>query len=121
MSDFQRFAIYYLPDDPVLAAFGASWLGWDVATGEPAAQPDVPGIEGFTATPRKYGFHGTLKPPFRLNDGKGADELADDIGAFAKATAPVALDGLVLSRIGKFLALTPDGDTSALATLAFAI
>jgi putative phosphonate metabolism protein len=120
MSDFQRFAIYYLPDDRALAAFGARWLGWDVEAGAAVAHPSVEGIEGFTATPRKYGFHGTLKPPFRLADGTDADGLADDLTRFAARTAPVQIDGLELSKIGKFLALVPEGDTAALADLAFA-
>lgn len=121
MSDFQRFAIYYLPDDPGLAEFGASWLGWDVATGLPVAQPEVPGIKSFTAAPRTYGFHGTLKPPFRLNEGMRVEMLAEAVAAFAQTNAPVVLEGLSMSRIGAFLALTPTGETSALGALAFAI
>lgn len=120
MSDFQRYAVYYLPDDADLAAFGAAWLGWDVVSGEAVAQPDLDGIEMATKTPRKYGFHGTLKPPFRLGDEAKLADLQNDIAALADATAPIALDGLTLSRIGKFLALTPEGDTSSLAKIAFA-
>ena len=28
---FERYAIFYTPDDPGFAAFGAQWLGWDSA------------------------------------------------------------------------------------------
>lgn len=120
MSDFQRFAIYYLPEDRALAAFGAAWLGWDVETGKACAQPAVEGIADVTATPRKYGFHGTLKPPFRLSAGTEPAALHDALAQFAQTTAPVRLEGLQLSRIGRFLALVPEGDAAALAKLAFA-
>ncbi|MEO0943731.1 MAG: DUF1045 domain-containing protein [Pseudomonadota bacterium] len=120
MSDFQRFAIYYLPDDRALTAFGASWLGWNVEAGVPVEHPLVEGIEGFTATPRKYGFHGTLKPPFRLADGADEAALSEELARFASKHGPVHVDGLVVSKIGKFLALVPTGDTAALAELAFA-
>lgn len=120
MSGFQRFAVYYLPEDAALAAFGAVWLGWDVGTGQPAPMPEVDGIEAITATPRKYGFHGTLKPPFRLAAGTDQVALEAELASFARMQPPVRLDGLRLSRIGKFLALVPEGDTSALAQLAFA-
>ncbi len=120
MSEFQRYAVYYLPDDKALADFGASWLGWDVVRGCEVAQPVVHGIGKATLTPRKYGFHGTLKPPFRLAEGKEFAGLEASVGALASGTSPVELDGLKLSRIGAFLALTPEGDTSALGRLAFA-
>lgn len=120
MSNFQRYAIYYLPDDPQLAAFGASWLGWDVETGCEVVQPPVDGIARITETPRKYGFHGTLKPPFRLAEDTDADSLAEDISALAARTAPVIVDALTCARIGRFLALTPRGNASALGDLAFA-
>lgn len=120
MSDFQRYAVYHLPDDAGLSAFGANWLGWDVATGAPVPQYDVDGIAGITATPRKYGFHGTLKPPFRLADGHTAEALQDAIAAFAAKTTPFSVDGLKIAQLGRFLALVPDGDTAELARFAFA-
>ncbi len=120
MSDFQRLAIFYLPEDRALAAFGASWLGWDVETGTPCPQPDVEGIGGFTSTPRKYGFHGTLKPPFRLAEDTDIESVTAGLTRFAQATAPVQLEGLRLSRIGRFLALVPEGESTALDQLAFA-
>ncbi len=119
MSGFQRFAVYYLPEDPDLAAFGASWLGWDVGGGTPCAQPEIEDIGRFTDTPRKYGFHGTLKPPFRLAPGLTADDLENDVEALAARSAPVRLDGLALSVLGRFLALVPVGDAQALTRLAF--
>lgn len=120
MSDFQRFAIYYLPEDRALAEFGAKWLGWDVERGATCDHWDVPGIDGITAVPRKYGFHGTLKPPFRLAEGMRFGALEQEVARFAAQVPPFEIDGLHLSRIGRFLALVPDGDASDLAKFAFA-
>ncbi|MCA8883915.1 MAG: DUF1045 domain-containing protein [Rhodobacteraceae bacterium] len=119
---FTRYAIYYTPEPGPLASFGAGWLGWDAAMGRDCAHPDVPGlpdsVAALTATPRKYGFHGTIKPPFRLADGHSADDLAAALTRLCATRAAVRLDGLGLTRIGRFLALTPLGDTRALADLA---
>lgn len=115
---FTRFAIYYIPPEGPLASFGAAWLGWDVAAGRPVDQPDLPGLDHTTMTPRKYGFHGTLKPPFRLADGKTEGGLADAVSDMARALAPARADGLRLSRLGRFLALTPKGDQTEIARVA---
>lgn len=120
MSEFQRYAIYHLPDTPDLASFGARWLGWDVAQGAAAAQFDLPGLEALTQRPRKYGFHGTLKPPFRLAEGATLEGLQTACESFARSHAPVTLDGLRLAAMGRFLALVPDGDAADLNDLAFA-
>ncbi|QHQ36782.1 DUF1045 domain-containing protein [Algicella marina] len=113
-----RYAIYYTPSGR-LADFGASWLGWDVRTGTAVAHPplDLPLAE-MTATPRKYGLHATLKPPFRLAPGETMDTLASHLETACKAMAPAGTEGLALTRLGGFLALTPTGDTTALDALA---
>ncbi|WBU54822.1 DUF1045 domain-containing protein [Paracoccus sp. SCSIO 75233] len=120
MVAYRRYAIYYTPPEGGFADFGASWLGWDVISGCEVAHPDVLvlDVEKITRTPRKYGFHATLKPPFRLADGHGEAELRDAAAALAEVLRPVTLPGLSLNRIGSFLALTPDGDMADLNRLA---
>ncbi|CAN0595532.1 unnamed protein product, partial [Laminaria digitata] len=54
----------------------------------------------------------------RLAEGQSFDALHDEFAAFCAAHGPVTLDGLALTRLGSFLALTPVGDTNDLATLA---
>ncbi|WP_299588834.1 DUF1045 domain-containing protein [uncultured Tateyamaria sp.] len=118
---FTRYAIYYTPASGTpLADFGAHWLGWDSAAGATRPHPDVDGIDvaGVTDTPRKYGFHGTIKPPFRLAEGHHADDLQDALARLCETAQPVTLDALVLARLGRFLALVPAGDTAALGALA---
>ena len=115
---FTRFAIYYVPPAGDLATFGAHWLGWDIAAGARAPQPDLPGLDDVTMTPRKYGFHGTLKPPFRLAEGTTPDDLAGAVAGMAAAARPATAYGLGLTRLGHFLALTPMGDPSEIACVA---
>ena len=117
---FNRYAVYYTPEPgSALAEFGAAWLGWDSAAGASVAHPGVAGLDvaAITATPRKYGFHGTIKPPFRLAPDFTAQSLQTALAALCATAAPVALTGLRLARLGRFLALVPDGDTGPLATL----
>lgn len=119
MLNYQRYAIFYLPDDTKLAAFGASWLGWDIATGTACDQPNVAEIEKLTEAPRKYGFHGTLKPPFHLKTGETLLELSRAVRKLAEETSVIWLDGIHLSKMGGFLALVPYGDTADLDRIAF--
>jgi len=122
MEDFKRYAVYAAPAPGALADFAAGWLGWDPVAGEAVAHPEVPGlprpVAELTASPRKYGFHGTLKPPFRLADGSSRAALEADIARRAATLPAVMLDGLTLHRLGGFLALTPVGETKALERLA---
>lgn len=116
---FQRYALYFTPEAD-LAERGAAWLGWDMAAGAVVPHPQIDGIDvaALTKTPRKYGLHATIKPPMVLAKGTTRDALEAATSALAKSTAAVTLDGLHLSRIGRFLALTPLGDTNELNALA---
>lgn len=122
---FRRFAIYYTPPKGGLATFGAHWLGWDIETGRAMPHPEISGlpraVAELTATPRKYGLHGTIKPPFRLANGSTRQGLENAMETLASRLSPVTLDGLALNRIGSFLALTVQGDQTPLADLAGAV
>ncbi len=118
---YHRYAIYVTPaPDSALADFGAHWLGWDSATGQPVTQPGVAGLDlpAITAAPHPYGFHGTVKPPFRLADDTTPDALLADLAALCIQLAPVTLSGLELARLGGFFALVSVGDSAALADMA---
>ncbi|MCF3592761.1 DUF1045 domain-containing protein [Rhodobacteraceae bacterium LMO-12] len=115
---YTRFALYYLPPEGDLAAFGAAWLGWNVALGQPTDQFSVPELDDVTATARKYGFHATLKPPFRLKDPHSAGDLAEAVAQMATSCAPARCEGLQIGRLGSFLALTPVGEVAGIARIA---
>lgn len=121
MTDFVRYAIYHVPamSEP-WAVWATRWLGWDTVSGrvpEPLhPRPD----ETVTSTPGRYGLHATLKPPFRLAPGTTRSALSDAVAALALSLGPVQLEGLALARVGRFLALRPCGDETALNLLAAA-
>ncbi len=118
---FSRYAIYFAPPaDAEWTRFGSSWLGWDMETGETVSRPVFAGLDvaQITATPHKYGLHGTIKAPFRLAEGQTLEALEQACADMAASMAPVWLDGLELVRMGRFLALRPIGDTSELGELA---
>ncbi|WP_406857676.1 DUF1045 domain-containing protein [Alsobacter sp. KACC 23698] len=121
--DGPRYAIYFAPSpDTALWRFGSAVLGYDAATGE-----DMPplALEGFsqaewrdlTAEPRRYGFHATLKAPFRLADGRGEDELVETLHQFARGQTAVET-GLAVAALDAFVALVPPGRPPALSSLA---
>ncbi len=123
MTEYRRYAIYYAPPPGAFARRSAHWLGWDAQAGQTVDQPDLPGLPRplaeLTGDPRKYGFHGTIKAPFRLAEGMtraGLSAALDELGA---RLAPVLLPGLHLVQIGGFLALVPQGDDGKLKALAF--
>lgn len=114
MTEFRRFAIYYAPRPGAFATATASWLGWDCQTGQPVPHPGLPGlpqpIATLTAAPRKYGFHGTIKAPFRIAPDVTEAQLRARLDRLAAQLAPVILPGLILQNLKGFLALIPDGD-----------
>ena len=125
MDGYDRYAIYWAPGPGPLADFAAGWLGWDPLAGRAVPHPAVAGLPRplpeITAPPRRYGFHGTIKAPFRLADTARAAALHEAGQALCAELPPVTLPGLSLHRIGGFLALVPDGDTGPLGALAAAV
>ncbi|MCB6179781.1 DUF1045 domain-containing protein [Rhodobacter sp. Har01] len=125
MDQMKRFAVYYAPRPGGLADRAAEWLGWDAATGTPVAQPQLAGLPvpatGLTRDPARYGFHGTLRAPFRLAERVTAETVAETVAALAARHSPVVCDGLRLECLDGFLALTPEGCEAALLALAAAV
>lgn len=119
-----RYAIYFAPDaGSNLAEFGDRWLGRNPRTGRALTQPTVRSIPperlaALTAGPRLYGFHATLKPPFRLADGQNEAALVDAVNVFVAKTFAWDGPGLVVAPVDGFLALVPRRDSPALNALA---
>ena len=90
-----RYAIYFVPaPDSAIYRFGAAALGYDCyADGDVPHWPDVilshTQWAELTREPRTYGFHATLKPPFRLRPDYVEADLLQAFHAFA-AEAPSA-------------------------------
>jgi hypothetical protein len=101
------------------------WLGRSLAGGDvEAAAPDGwtrAEVDAITVDARRYGFHGTLKAPFRLIDGRSLDELADLVHAYARTHDAVVIPRLTLARLGGFFALIPGDEAPELQRLAGSI
>jgi hypothetical protein len=124
MDQMKRLAVYYAPRPGAFADHAAAWLGWDAACGEAVTQPDLPDIPFpavLTAEARRYGFHGTLRAPFRLSESLSQDAAGDRIAKLAARLAPVECEGLVVENLQGFLALTPRGCEAALLDLGAAV
>ena len=86
-------------------------LGYDAETGWDMKQPALDGVSpqawrDWTAEPRRYGFHATLKAPFHLRRGRTESELLTAVSDFALHGEAFAFD-LRLAAIGGFVALVP--------------
>lgn len=114
MDEMKRFAVYYAPRAGGFADRAAGWLGRDAVTGQP-------GLAGITADARRYGFHGTLRAPFRVAAGLSGGDVADAVAGLAARLAPVRCDGLRLEDLQGFLALTPVGCEAELLALGAAV
>ncbi len=119
-----RFAIYFVPAaGGSLYRFGAATIGSACCTGADVPFPAGLGSpqqdwSALTREPRKYGFHATLKAPFRLRDGADEHALIDAFERFA-AERPVAPQFVPQVRlIGDFVAVVPHGEYPAIRELA---
>lgn len=123
-TEYHRYAVYAAPGpDTALGRFGISWLGRDPASGEPVPRPTLPGlpperIAALGVSPARYGFHGTLKPPFTLVRSQDGDALRAAVEALAATLTPVRFDGFAVRALARFVALLPDPQPPALAALA---
>jgi hypothetical protein len=60
-----------------------------------------------TAVPRRYGFHGVLKAPFRLAPGVAEEQLLRDLMRFCGTLTPFHIQRLEVARMGGFYSLVP--------------
>jgi len=107
-----RYAIYFCPDAATpLLGLGNRWLGRDATTGE-SLNPDLPdhirheNWMRVTDSPRRYGFHATLKPPFRLAENATFEDLQAALRVFAQRHSSFYAPPVAVGKIGRFLALT---------------
>lgn len=71
-----------------------------------------------TVDARRYGFHATLKAPFRLAEGRTEAELRSAADAFAASRRPVTIADPRPATLGHFRALVPHGDQAGVDALA---
>lgn len=119
----KRYAVYYAPRDGAFAARAAHWLGRDAARGAALPPPNLRGIDAaaITTEPGRYGFHGTLRAPFRPVDGLTQGDIMQALSVLAADLAPVTCTGLRMEILHGFLALTPEGHDGPLQALGAAV
>lgn len=101
-----RWAVYFLPAaGTVLGALGAAWMAGH------ARDPRL-------ASPRRYGFHATLKAPFRLADGCTAAALHRSARRLAAGLETVSVPPPRVVAMARFLVLMPLGPCPAVDRLA---
>jgi putative phosphonate metabolism protein len=119
-----RYAVFFVPPQHgALYRFGATALGYDSYSGEDAASFSGDGIDAaewhkLTAEPRRYGFHATLKAPFRLRDGTTEHDLIAAIAPFAAGGAPPPRFDASVALLDGFAALIPAAPAPSLDRLA---
>lgn len=124
MSQHPRYAIYFAPPaDSALYRFGAELIGYDAYSGQSLPFPkgiesDVNGWKHFTADPRKYGFHATLKAPISLVPGKTEGELVAALSDFARMPRAIPVIVPTIRNIGSFIAIVSESPSPALQKLA---
>ena len=121
-----RYAIYFAPrENSALWMAGCRWLGRDAINDAELEQPAVPDMEAtivrkLTVAPRRYGFHATLKAPFRLISVASPGVLLDAVADFANRHKAFYLPELKVGQFGSFLALQISEPCQNLQTLAAA-
>lgn len=109
----ERYGVYYAPErGGDLDRFGSAWLGRDNETGLEVPVLPLHGLSPdiwrtATASPRHYGFHATLMPPFPPLPGVDGAAIVRRLESLARTLLPFFLAPLSVREIGSFLALVP--------------
>lgn len=119
-----RYALYFAPETGSqwwLA--GSQWLGRDTASARALAQPTILGLSknlqaNVTRDARRYGFHATLKAPFRLAEGYQLKDLEQSLHTFCSQQRPLVVPAPQVLWMGHCLALHPNTECPSLDTLA---
>jgi putative phosphonate metabolism protein len=108
-----RYAVFFVPPaDSALYRFGAAALGYDCYSGQdlPSLTSDrLPAVEWrrLTSEPRRYGFHATLKAPFRLHrDASEQDLIAAFEHVATTSSSPPAFPASI-ALLDDFAAMVP--------------
>jgi putative phosphonate metabolism protein len=115
-----RYALYYAPARAsAWWSAGCAWLGRDPESGDELTPPQPAALTApltdLTATPRRYGWHATLIPPFRLAAGVTPPHLAEAAQAWAADQVGFMLP-VSPAALGHFVALRPAHEPGAART-----
>lgn len=109
-----RYALYFTPGpSDALTRTAAHWLGRDAFSREIIAPRSYGALSAqevaeVTRSPRRYGFHATLKAPFRLSAKETEASLVAAIEGFASATEPFEVPRMIVGNLDGFFAIIPE-------------
>lgn len=111
---FERYAIYWMPSpSSQLDEFARQWFGgvnsFDLEPGLAAKA---------VKTPKRYGFHATIKAPFRPIPSLVPEEISAELERFCSRRRRIVTRPLALERFQNYLALCPSGRRAELEWLA---
>ena len=121
-----RYALYFAPEPNSLWwRVGCQWLGRDASTMSELTQPAISGMTNvqmhtLTADARRYGFHATLKAPFRLAQAYDIQQLDAALSSFCEQQESFILPTPQVQWMGNFLALRPGTECAEINALATA-
>jgi len=126
MSAAVRYAVYFVPArHGALYRFGATTLGYDCYTGDEV--PSWPALASIpmdwielTREPRSYGFHATLKAPFRLREDCNEADLVAEFRRFLAAPRDIPTITPSIEVLEEFIAIVPQRRNPDLEALAAA-
>jgi Protein of unknown function (DUF1045) len=122
-----RYAVYFTPRaNTQWALAGSQWLGRCIFSGKVFEAPVVEGmtpneLNALTQEPRRYGWHATLKAPFRLAvNPQAASEgaLVDAMTRLVSSMQAFTLPPLRVGMMRNFVALRADGDQKRINAIA---
>lgn len=117
MKKYSRYAIYYAPPkESNLEEFGRYWFGWDPLNAKLINNKqrinylngfgikNLKNIDKNVLIAKKYGFHGTLIPPFKLNKNYSTNLLFKKTEDIAKKFKKFKFYKFKLKKINNFYA-----------------
>ncbi len=117
MKKYSRYAIYYAPPkESSLEEFGRYWFGWDPLNAKLINNnhrinylnrfgiKNLINIDKNVLIAKKYGFHGTLIPPFKLNKNYSTNTLFKKTEEIAKKFKKFKFYKFKLKKINNFYA-----------------
>ena len=117
MKKYSRYAIYYAPPkESNLEEFGRYWFGWDPLNAKLINNKqrinylngfgikNLKNIDKNVLIAKKYGFHGTLIPPFKLNKNYSTNTLFKKTEDIAKKFKKFKFYKFKLKKINNFYA-----------------
>ena len=117
MKKYSRYAIYYAPPkESSLEEFGRYWFGWDPLNAKLINNKhrinylnrfgikNLINIDKNVLIAKKYGFHGTLIPPFKLNKNYSTNTLFKKTEEIAKKFKKFKFYKFKLKKMNNFYA-----------------